>query len=131
MSQENVVIVRRVYDALNRIDWDAAFRDMNPDVEIVFQRATDAGTLQRRGGVQRFLEDYLAAFDSMVFEPEELLENGEQIVALVTRRARPKGSSGEMVVRNGHIWTIRDGKVLSMRSFPDPEKALEAVGLRE
>src|SRR5436190_17237862 len=131
MSQENLEIVRRVYDALNRIDWDAAFRDLHPDVEIVFQRAPDAGTLQRREGVQRFLEDYLTAFDSMVFEPEELLESGDQVVALVTRRARPKASSGEMVVRNGHIWTIRDGKVLSMNSFPDPEKALEAAGLSE
>jgi hypothetical protein len=56
----------------------------------------------------------------MVFEPEELLENGDQIVALVTRRARPKGSGGEMVVRNGHIWTLRD-----------PEKALEAAGLSD
>jgi integrase len=33
---------------------------------------------------------------------------------LVTRRARPKGGSGEMVVRNGHIWTVRDGMILSM-----------------
>ena len=34
-----------------------------------------------------------------------------------------------MVVRNGHIWTIRDGRIVSMRSFPDPQKAFEAVGL--
>ncbi len=131
MSQENVEVVRRVYDALNRVDFDAAFDEMHPDVEIVFERAPDAGTLQRREAIQGFLEDYLAAFDSMVFEPEKLLENGDQIVALVTRRARPKASSGEMVVRNGHIWTLRHGRILSMKSFPDPEKALEAAGLRE
>ncbi|MCD6016551.1 MAG: hypothetical protein K0R88_2635 [Solirubrobacterales bacterium] len=27
MSQENVELVRRVYDAINRTDWDAAFCD--------------------------------------------------------------------------------------------------------
>jgi ketosteroid isomerase-like protein len=67
----------------------------------------------------------------MVFEPEELLESGDRIVALVTRRARPKRGGGEIVVHNGHIWTVRDGAVVSMKSYPDPSKALEAAGLSE
>jgi len=131
MSEENVEAVRGVYDALNNLDWDAVFRDMDPDVEMKFQRAPDAGTLRQREAVQGFLEDYLGAFEKMIFEPEELFENDDQVVVLVTRRARPKGGSGEMVVRNGHIWTVRDGTILSMKSFPDPEEALEAAGLRE
>jgi ketosteroid isomerase-like protein len=131
MSQENIEIVSGVYDALNSLDWDAAFRDMHPDVEVKFQRAPDAGTLRQREAVQEFLEDYLAAFEQMVFEPEEFHESGDQVVVLVKRRARPKGGSGEMVVQNGHIWTVRDGIILSMRSFPDPKKALEAAGLSE
>jgi ketosteroid isomerase-like protein len=131
MSEENVEIVRGVYDALNSLDWDAVFRDMHPNIEVMFQRAPDAGTLRQREAVQRFLEDYLGAFEEMTFEPEKLFENDDQVVVLVTRRARPKGGSGEMVVRNGHIWTVRDGTILSMRSFPDPEKALEAAGLGE
>jgi len=130
MSQENVELVRRVYDALNRGDWDAVFRDMHPDFEMTTQRL-DAGTHRRREAVQGLGEDYIAAFDNMVFEPEEFLENGDQVVVLVTRRARPKGGSGEIVVRNGHLFTVRNGTILSMKSFPDPEKALEAAGLSE
>jgi len=34
MSEENVEIVRSVYEAANREDWDAAFRDQSPDVEL-------------------------------------------------------------------------------------------------
>jgi ketosteroid isomerase-like protein len=131
MSQGNAEAVRRVYDALNHGDWDAVFRDMHPEVEITFQRGPGAGTHRQREAVQGFLEDYIAAFDNMVFEPKELLENGDQIVALVTRRARLKGASGELVVRNGHVWTVRDGTIMSMKSYPDPEKALQAAGLRE
>src|SRR2546430_13601962 len=101
MSQENVEIVRRVYDALNRGDWHAVFRDMHPDVELTTQRP--AGTHRRREAVQGFLQDYIAAFNSMVFQPEEFVENGDQVLVLVTRRARPKGGSGEIVVRNGHV----------------------------
>ncbi len=131
MSQENVEIVGRLYDALNQRDWDAVFQDTHPDLEVTTQRGPDAGTHRRREGVQRFLEDYIAAFDSMFVKPEEFLENGDQVVALVMRRARPKGGSVDLVVRNGHLWTLRDGKILSMKSFPDPEKAVEALGLSE
>jgi ketosteroid isomerase-like protein len=131
MSHENVEIVRRVYDALNRGDWDAVFRDMHPDVEVTLQRGPGAGAHRGREVVQGFLQDYIETFESMVFEPEELLEHGDEVVVLLTRRARPKGGSGEMVVRNGHIWTVRDGSILSMKSFPDPDHALEAAGLEE
>jgi ketosteroid isomerase-like protein len=130
MSQENVEIVRRVYGGLNHGDWDAVFRDTHPDFQMTTQRGPEAGTHRRREAVQGFGEDYIAAFDKMVFEPEEFLENGDQVVVLVTRRARPKGGSADIVVRNGHLWTVRDGTILSMKSFPDPEKALEAAGLR-
>src|SRR5438067_2159075 len=123
MSQENVEIVRRVYDALNHGDWDAVFRDMHPDFEMTTQRGPDAGTRRQRGAVQSFGEDYFAAFENHVFEAEEFRENGNQVVALVKRRARPKGGSVDLVVRNGHLWTVRDGMILSMKSFPDPEKA--------
>jgi ketosteroid isomerase-like protein len=131
MSQENVEIVRKVYEALNRRDWDAGFHDMHPDFEMTTQREIAAGTRRGRKQVQEFVEEYSAAFDNHIFEPDEFLENGDQVVVLLTRRARPKGGSADIVVRNGHLWTVRDGTILSMKSFPDPEKALEAVRLRE
>jgi ketosteroid isomerase-like protein len=131
MSQENVEIVRKVYKALNRRDWDAGFHDMDPAFEMTLQRAPGPGTRRGRKQVQEFVEEYSAAFDKHIYEPEEFLQNGDQVVVLLTRRARPKGGSGEMVVRNGHLWTVRDGTILSMKSFPDPEEALKATGLRE
>ena len=35
MSQENVEIVRSIYEAFNRRDWDAAFRDQHPAGELL------------------------------------------------------------------------------------------------
>jgi len=131
MSQGNVEVVRPIYDALKRRDWDIVFRDMHPDFEMTTQRGLDAGTHRRREAVQRLIEDAITAFDNLVFEPEEFLENGDQVVVLVTTRARPKGGSVDIVVRNGHLWTVRDGTILSMKTFPAPEKALEAAGLQE
>jgi ketosteroid isomerase-like protein len=131
MSQENVETVRHFYDALNLGDWDAVFRDTHPDFELTTERGPSVGTLRGRERVQGFGEDYIGEFGNFVVEPEEFFEKDEQVLALVTRRVRPTGGGVDIVVRNGHLWTIRDGTILSMKSFPDPEKALEAVGLRE
>jgi ketosteroid isomerase-like protein len=51
-------------------------------------------------------------------------------VAVLKVRARPKGSSAEIEMPTGQVWTLRDGKVRSMRMFPAPEEAFEAAGLR-
>jgi ketosteroid isomerase-like protein len=131
MARGNVKIVRPVYDSLTRRNWDAVFRDMHPDFEMTTQRGPTAGTYRGQEAVQALIEDAIATFDDLVIEPEEFLENGDQVVALVTARARPKGGSVDIVVRNGHLWTVRDGRILSLKTFPAPEKALEAAGLSE
>src|SRR4051812_25179478 len=61
MSQENVGIVLRVYDALNQRDWDAVFRDFDQEAEVTMQRGPGAGTHRRRE-VQGVLQDYVETF---------------------------------------------------------------------
>jgi hypothetical protein len=34
-------------------------------------------------------------------------------------------------IKIGEVWTLRDGKVLTLETFPQREKALEAAGLSE
>ncbi len=53
------------------------------------------------------------------------------LLAFVKVLTRPKGTSSEIEVRNGHLWTIHDGKILSLKTFPEREKAFEAAGLSE
>jgi ketosteroid isomerase-like protein len=131
MSQENVEVVRRCYEALNRRDWDAAFRDMHVDFELTTQRGPNAGTRRGRERVAEFLEDYIAAFDTLIWDPEEFFDGGDQVVAFVTSRSRPGGGNVDLVVRNGHRWTIRDGVILSLKTYPERESAIDAAGLRE
>jgi ketosteroid isomerase-like protein len=132
MSQENVEIVRSIYEAANRRDWDAAWRNQAPDVEYTTPpRGPNAGTYRGREEIQGFWEEMLTAFDAASAEPEEFFERGDQVAVVVKRRLRPKGSSAEIESRTGSLWTIRDGVVVSMRIFAKPEEALDAVGLEE
>jgi ketosteroid isomerase-like protein len=131
MSQENVEVVRSIYKALNRGDWEAATRPTDADFEVTFQRGPNAGTHRGRDSIRAIIEDQREAFDAWIIEVEQVFDSDDQVVALIRSRLRPKGSNAELEIRNGHIWTIRNGVALSLRGFPNPEEALEVAGLRE
>jgi ketosteroid isomerase-like protein len=130
MSRENVEIVRAAYDAFNRGDWDAAFRDMHPDFEFAMQHAPNPGPHRGRNDARARMEDGLAAYEAFSYELDDLRESGEQVVALIRVRVRPKGTTAEIENRVGHVWALRDGKVVSLHLFPKRDEALESAGLR-
>jgi ketosteroid isomerase-like protein len=131
MSEENVDLVRSIYEAFNRRDWDSAFGLAVPEFEFTLNRGPNAGTHRGREDVQRAIEDQASAFDIWIIEPEEFFERGDVVVAFVKFRLQPKGSDAEFEIRIGTLWTIRDGKLLSAEGFPERDKALEAAGLSE
>ena len=49
MSRENIEIVRQVYEAFDRGDWDAVYRDYAEDAELTTPpRGLDAGIFRGR-----------------------------------------------------------------------------------
>jgi ketosteroid isomerase-like protein len=131
MSQENVEIVRAAYGAINNRDWDRLFQDAHRDIEFTFDRAPNPGPHTGRDAVQARIEDAVTPLGWFSYEVDELREGGEQIVALLTLRARPEGTTAEIQNRVGHVWTLRGGKVVSVHTFPKREQAFEAAGLSE
>src|SRR4051794_6849905 len=131
MSQENVEMIRSIYEPLNRGDWAAVFRDAHPEIEITTQRGPTAGTYRGQEAVRKQVQDTLGPFDTWTVEPEEFFDAGDQVVVYVKVRAQPGGSRAEMEIRNGHLWTIRDGMIRTLKTFPIRAEALEAAGLSQ
>jgi len=131
MSEENVELIRSVYEPLNRGDWDAVFRHAHPEFEITTQRDPAAGTYRGHEAVLKQVQDLLSPFESWSAEPEEYLEAGDRVVVLVKGRARPKSSSVDVEIRIAHLWTVEGGTILSLEIFAVREEALEAAGLRK
>jgi ketosteroid isomerase-like protein len=127
----NTEIVRPLCDAFNKRDWDALFRGTDPDFAFTYHNVgTSARTRRGRDQVVAFYEEYGDAFDKLIWEPEEFIEGPDRVVVIVSVCSRPLGGSVDLVVRAGHLWTIHDGVALSLESFPDPDTAIEAAGLR-
>jgi ketosteroid isomerase-like protein len=91
----------------------------------------NSGTYRGREECEGYLRELITPFEASAVRPEEFFQRGDQVAVVYKVRARPKGSSAEIEIRNGAVWKIRGGKAVSLRFFPKPDDALEAAGLSE
>ena len=133
MSQENVEIVRRMYDAYKRGDFESALAHFRPSVE--WSEPLDnpgARTRHGRKGVERALVTWTGAFEDYRYELRELIDNGDDMVLLgAWQTGRGKGSGVEVSEENFCVFTLREGKIVRQQMFRHRAEALEAAGLRE
>src|SRR3954454_3998497 len=132
MTQENVEIVRRAYNAWNRVDIDAVLQTLDPDVELYLpEGGLNVGTRRGHEAMRRLMEGFLEVWDDLRMEPERFFDTGDQIVVFVRVRGTGKGSGVEVETRPAHLGTVRAGKVVRLVIYPERAAALKAVGLSE
>ena len=132
MSQGNVELVSRYYAALNVAFSERTFRADFLDAEIEFdmsRRLLDPEVFRGIDEVRRFIEDILASWEEYEVIPDEVLDAGEKVVALLVVRGQGTLSGAAVEVPVAHVLTLRDGKVLRIEYFGDRAEALKAVGL--
>jgi ketosteroid isomerase-like protein len=135
MSEENVQIVRRVFDALERPD--AGVRALwHPDVEFDVSRdiwgaLVGGGRYRGVEGVRSWMLDLYSAWETMDLNCDELIDAGEHVIAVLSVRGRGRVSGIELEYRPAGVWTLRQGKIVRVVWLPTRDEALDAVGLRE
>ncbi len=132
MSQENVEIVRASYQALNAGDMAGAFAAVDSGIEIFDHDIPDA-TESYRGldGLERWRADWEASWASWRWAPEEFIDAGDRVVAVLRVYAKGRRSGVDVERRDGAVWTFRDGKCTRLDYYGSKAEALQAVGLRE
>jgi ketosteroid isomerase-like protein len=139
MSQETVEIVRKIFEAVERGDTETVVSLYDPAFDFDFSRhpwsgvSGDVSHYSGLDGLRRWYQEWTEAWEAYEERSEELIEAGEQVVSVVSSRARGR-MSGAPVESPHHaagVWTLRNGKVVRTVWFPSREEALEAVGLRE
>jgi ketosteroid isomerase-like protein len=132
MSQENVELVQRIFEAVGRGDLEAAADTLDPDIEIVDFDIPDAGFYHGREGFFAWLARWDEGWESWKVEDLEFRSVGDaQVLALFRIVTKGKGSGIEMDRLDAIAYRLRDGKVIRSEYFNDRQQALEAVGLRE
>jgi ketosteroid isomerase-like protein len=136
MSQENVEVVRGIYEAVARRDDVSPFEVYAEDIVWDWSNTRRAELLHKqlyRGheGVRQAWRETLAAFGEVDFKVDDLLDAGDHVLAVI--RERQVGRASGAAVENTHfaLFTLSDGKVTQLRVFDEQAEALEAVGLSE
>jgi ketosteroid isomerase-like protein len=134
MSQENIEIVRRMYEFLSGRDWEGMLELLDPDVE---QHGTVGGLEEdhvSRGAdeiTQRFEAEDNEVWDEHRIEPVTFIDAGERVVVIQREYQRGKGSGVELEIDTGTVFDVRGGRIVCIQSYMNPAAALEAVGLSE
>ncbi len=75
------------------------------------------------------LATYMSGWNEYSAEMKELVDVGDQVVAVIHEMAQ-MGKSGVVLDRDlAQLWTLRDGRAIFLRVFPTKAEALEAAGL--
>jgi ketosteroid isomerase-like protein len=138
MSEENVDIVRRSFEASRRSD----LREDDPEAVLEFldpaivwevrSDLPDAQTYVGYEGMRRLFRAFREVLDETWYRPMEFIDAGDRVIVPLRWGGRGKASGIEMTEpEETWVFTLRDCKIVHVKEYPTKNAALEAAGLRE
>jgi ketosteroid isomerase-like protein len=132
MSQQNVDLVRGIYEAFAAGDMPGVLGRMAPD--IVWNEAENFPYADGNPycGPEAILGGVFARcgseWDGFAAVPEEYLDAGETVVVLGRYRGTYKATGRSMDAQLAHIWRVADGKAARFQQYTDTLQATRATG---
>ena len=129
MTQENVEIVRRGYEAYARADVDTIRGDTDPEI-VTYREEPDGATFHGFDGLQRAIAEWVEDFDDFTATPEELIDaNDHQVLVRVHQTAVGAQSGAAIEADYWFVHTLRGPKVTRLEMFANKAHAFRAAGL--
>ena len=132
MSQENVELVRRGYEAFAQGDIEAALAMFQPDIQVEdHERSLETPTSYHgRDGFLTLFATVNEGFSDVRYTPEELTDVGDRVLVEVRRTGRGRASGAQVEERQFHVWDMVAGRAVRFRVYLDRNQAPEAAGRR-
>jgi uncharacterized protein len=130
-AQTPLEVVQQAHDAISRGDLPAYLDLLSEDVELVYQGPTVipfAGTWRGRDGVTKFFTLLGDAVEIDQFESQELVAEGDTVVALGSDRHRVKATDRTYEQEFVGVHTVRNGRITRLRVFENAAAFLMASG---
>ena len=136
MSQENIEIARRCFDAWSRDDLDGFLVEIDPEVvwHTAIEGAAEGEDMVYRGhdGVRQVWEDYRGdVFSRIELWETEVIDLGASVLRLGRLRVTGRTSGVEIESEFAQHVLMRDGLIVSSRDYLSHAEAQEAAGLSE
>jgi ketosteroid isomerase-like protein len=121
LTESNVELARRGYEAVRRGDLETVREFLDPDVKW-HGGDPSAGCQNRRQTIA-----YMSRADrGPIGELVDVIDAGDKVVVIMRRPATESGESEELIA---NVTTFRDGKAIEMVHYPNPDDALAAAGV--
>jgi ketosteroid isomerase-like protein len=134
MSQANVEAFRRSIEAYNRNDVEGLLAGLDAEVEWrpVLPVVLGGRTTVYRGhdGIRDMLRDLDEILDERHLGFSEVHDVGDSVVAVGRLTIRGRGSGLRTESPFGWLGEFSNGKATSIRTYLNPDEALQIAGLR-
>jgi ketosteroid isomerase-like protein len=120
--------MKRFYErwlTTGELPWDM----LDEEIEVHDHDTPDQGAYQGHAGVERWLRDWGDAWAEYSFEPEEFIDAGDAVIAVIRMHAKGKGSGVELDRQDALVYRFRDDKILRTDYYNSKQQALEAAGV--
>ncbi|MGA8746032.1 MAG: nuclear transport factor 2 family protein [Solirubrobacterales bacterium] len=124
MSEDNVEIARRGFEAALRGDIDAIGEILDPEVKWHGGERSDPTACHNREQALEAMRQARLRRQN-IGELVDVIGAGEKVVVII----RPPSGDGEKAAPIANLTTFRHGKAIEMIHYPEPKEALAAAGL--
>src|SRR4051812_38486561 len=132
MSQENVEIIRRMYEAFHAGDAEGALSSFDQNVLVDTGNARpDLSVGKGRRYLDAVVGSWAAAWDEWHDEVAEMRDLGNRVLVISVQRGKGKGSGLDVEARYAILYDVAGGAITSVRMYGTVAEALEAAGLSE
>ncbi len=131
MSQENVQVIRGMYEAFAKGDVSAVLGQMDQAIE--WREAENFIYAEGNPylGPQAVLEGVFmrlgTEWDAFTVTPEEWLDAGNHVVVLGTYTGTHKAGGKKVRAQFAHVWGVRAGRVVRFQQYTDTKQFADAV----
>jgi ketosteroid isomerase-like protein len=130
VSQENMEIVRRSFEAFNARDVDELVNLSDPNAEWLPFRAQLEGIVYRgHEGIRQFVRDMDEDWEAFRIDPLEFHNRGDRVAVIGRVRALGRHSTVDIDSLAGFVFELRGGRISGVTSHSNPQAAVEAAGL--
>jgi ketosteroid isomerase-like protein len=127
MSQENVELMRRTFDAYFRGDETAMLESVAPDVVVTqFPDQADVRDYHGHEGLLRVMAEWIDTWADWSIEILRAREIDQLVLVGARQRGRGRASGAPMEEEVAFLFTVREGKISRWQMFRSEEEALRA-----
>ncbi len=131
IDSDNIEILRRGYEALDRRDFDAVLGIVDPEIEIRDRpEAPDPAVYHGYEGVRTALNVSTETFEGLRLLPERFVGEGDHVAVAIRLVGRGRESGVPVDDRLVHLWRMRGGRAVALHVYSEMRDALEAIELR-